>query len=116
MQTVNRQQLFRNYRILNYFLADDTAAVPAAPEALDLENPLLAAIENLTAGARALQGKKIHGVRALSWPWCRTASRLSRPGATSCSLKTCTSPKNTPNSSPIPTPMRPAAWRSASCA
>lgn len=44
---VNRQQLFQNYRILNYFLAGDSTAVPPALEAADLENPLLAAIENL---------------------------------------------------------------------
>jgi hypothetical protein len=44
---INRQQLFKNYRILNYFMASGPAADPLAPEAEDLENPLLNAIHNL---------------------------------------------------------------------
>jgi hypothetical protein len=44
---VDRQQLFQNYRILNYFLALGTAPAPARIENADMENPLLAAIDEL---------------------------------------------------------------------
>jgi hypothetical protein len=44
---IDRQQLFQNYRILNYFLANAPSTAPLQIENADLENPLLAAIENL---------------------------------------------------------------------
>jgi hypothetical protein len=52
---VNHRQLFRNYRILNHFLA--AGAVPAEP--LDAGNPLLAAIADLEQ-ARVLFAAKQH--------------------------------------------------------
>ncbi len=55
---VNRQQLFQNYRILNYFLAGDSAAAAPPTEAADLENPLLAAIENLKRAQGLFKEKK----------------------------------------------------------
>lgn len=64
MQTVNRQQLFQNYRILNYFLTVDSTAAPAQPEAADLENPLLAAIENLKRAQVLFTEKKYAGCDA----------------------------------------------------
>lgn len=57
-QAVDRQQLFRNYHILNYFLADGAATIPAAPEPMDLENPLLAAIKNLQLAQGLFKEKK----------------------------------------------------------
>jgi len=55
---VDRQQLFQNYRILNYFLANDADAPPARPESADLKNPLLAAIEDLKSAQELFAEKK----------------------------------------------------------
>jgi hypothetical protein len=55
---VDRQQLFQNYRILNYFLANDAAPAPPRPENADLENPLLAASENLKQAQDLFTEKK----------------------------------------------------------
>jgi hypothetical protein len=54
---VDSRQLFQNYRILNHFLASGPEAPPAQPGIADLENPLLAAIENLKR-AQALFAEK----------------------------------------------------------
>jgi len=54
---VDSRQLFQNYRILNYFLASGPEAPPDQPGVADLENPLLAAIENLKR-AQALFAEK----------------------------------------------------------
>ncbi len=66
---INRQQLFQNYRILNQFLANGNAAVPAVqpaqPEAMDLENPLLATIENLKKAQEFFQAKKYASCRSI---------------------------------------------------
>ncbi len=53
---VDRRQLFQNYRILNAFLASDPA--PAAVENADLDNPLLAAIEDLKRAQEFFAEKK----------------------------------------------------------
>jgi hypothetical protein len=60
MAAINRRQLFQNYRILNLFLANGAApaAPPGQPEAMDMENPLLAAIENLKRAQELFAGKK----------------------------------------------------------
>ncbi len=59
---INRRQLFQNYRLLNLFLANGSAAAPAAqpeqPEAKDMENPLLAAIENVKRAQEHFAAKK----------------------------------------------------------
>ena len=55
---VDRQQLFRNYRILNFFLASGSPATRGEPDAADLENPLLAAIENLKQAQELFTEKK----------------------------------------------------------
>jgi hypothetical protein len=61
---VNRQQLFQNYRILNYFLASGSATAPAQPENSDLENPLMAAIESLKRAQALFAEKKYNAVAA----------------------------------------------------
>jgi soluble lytic murein transglycosylase len=60
---VDRQQLFQNYRILNYFLALGTAPAPARIENADMENPLLAAIDELKR-ARSLFAEKKYAAGA----------------------------------------------------
>jgi soluble lytic murein transglycosylase len=55
---IDRQQLFQNYRILNYFLALGAAPAPAGIEDSDRENPLLVSIEDLKRAQSLFAEKK----------------------------------------------------------
>jgi hypothetical protein len=57
-QAVDRQQLFKNYRILNLFLGSSASGTPQEPAAAELDHPLLAATENLKWAQLLFTAKK----------------------------------------------------------
>ncbi len=60
-RTIDRQQLFKNYRILKSFLNADKADISEEPAAADADHPLLIATENLKRAQQLFAGKKIPG-------------------------------------------------------
>lgn len=57
-RAIDRQQLFKNYRILKSFLSIDKADILEEPAAADADHPLLIATENLKRAQQLFEGKK----------------------------------------------------------
>ena len=57
-RTIDRQQLFKNYRILKSFLSVDKTDISEEPAAVDADHPLLIATENLKRAQQLFQAKK----------------------------------------------------------
>ncbi|MBU4267532.1 MAG: lytic transglycosylase domain-containing protein [Acidobacteria bacterium] len=57
-RAIDRQQLFKNYRILKSFLGNDSAEISEEPTAADADHPLLTATENLKRAQQLFEGKK----------------------------------------------------------
>jgi soluble lytic murein transglycosylase len=58
LSAINRQQLFKNYRFLNFFLSDSSASSLNEIDPADRNNPLLAAIERLRQAQQLVDEKK----------------------------------------------------------